>query len=411
MKTLVRYEFQKILRKKSTLIILAVSLLVTAFFYILPILQYQTYDREEVIRGLAGIAFDRARYDQLSVVLTDDYICEAFRQYQELFENPDNIGYDGNDSFLIGDAYWNFVAPRENLLYMLAANYDAPGEITGLNRLPHMDLEAGAGFYQAREEKISLLLDTPSRQLSQAQKSYWQNLNSQVDIPLSYGYYKGWEIILESFELLMFALLAVSIVLAPVFAGEYQAGTDAVILSARYGKTRLVTAKILASFLFGLTAFTLHILAAFGPLLLTFGTDGWNLPLQAAGTTIPYPFTFMQAVLINLGILYLVLLAVISLTLLLSARMKSPYTVLMVLVPVLFLPMFLSPNGTTGLYNLTLFLLPYRASMPEIGKYISYQLGGLVFDVLSMRAIVYTLVTVCLLPLIRTGFRKHQVGA
>ena len=100
----------------------------------------------------------------------------------------------------------------------------------------------------------------------------------------------------------------------------------------------------------------------------------------------------------------------IGLTLFLSAKMKSPYLVLIVLVPVLFLPLFLSPNGTTGAYNLTLFLLPYRSTMPEIGKYISYQIGGMVFDVFSIRAILYAALTIMMLPLARLGFQKHQVA-
>lgn len=189
-----------------------------------------------------------------------------------------------------------------------------------------------------------------------------------------------------------------------------QAGTDAVILSGKYGKTKLVTAKIISSLLFGILAFTLHIIVAFGLPLAAFGTDGWNLPMQIAGLTIPYPYTFLQATLINLGVIYLVLIVMIGLTLLLSAKMKSPYLVLVVLVPVLFIPLFLSPNGTTGAYNLTLFLLPYRSTMPEIGKYISYQIGGMVFDVLSVRAILYAVLTAVMLSLARLGFKKHQVA-
>lgn len=124
--------------------------------------------------------------------------------------------------------------------------------------------------------------------------------------------------------------------LAPVFSGEYQAGTDAVILSAKYGKTKLAAAKIAASLLFGTAAFILHIVVACGLPLAAFGADGWNLPLQIANTIIPYPLTFLQAVLINIGIIYLVLLAMVGLTLLLSAQMKSPYLVLIILVPILF---------------------------------------------------------------------------
>ena len=42
--------------------------------------------------------------------------------------------------------------------------------------------------------------------------------------------------------------------------------------------------------------------------------------------------------MLNIGIIYLVLLGMIGLTLFLSSRMKSPYLVLIVLVPVLFIP-------------------------------------------------------------------------
>lgn len=407
---LIKYEFLKILRRKSTIIVMAVSLLVTAFLFGLPVMQYQTYNEDGVIKGIEGIAYKKAQYERLSIPLTDEYIAETISEYQELFENPDNVGYDGNEKFLIGEAYWSFVAPRTKLLNMIASNYDNPGESSGYNKLPDLDMENGSAFYQTRGKKIETLLNTPSRELSDEQKEYWRNMNSQVDTPFQYGYYEGWEIIISSFELLMFALLAVCIVIAPVFSGEYQAGTDAVILAAKYGKTKLISAKTIASLLFGVLAFTLHVVVAFGIPLAAFGVDGWNLPLQIANTTIPYPLTFAQATFINIGVICLVLLAMIGLTLFLSAKMKSPYLVLIVLVPVLFLPLFLTPGGTTGLYNLILFLLPYRSTMPEVGKYISYQLGGLVLDALSMRAILYAVLTGVTLPFARLGFKKHQVS-
>jgi len=407
---LVKYEFLKILRKKSTLIVMAVSLLLTGFLFGLPIMQYQTYNQDDVIKGADGIAYEKEQYADLSVPLSEEYIAETIREVQELFVNPDNIGYDGNEQFLIGDAYWNGVAPREKLLNLIANTYSNPNEIWGYNNLPDLDIKDGASFYQTMKGKIKTLLNNPSRTLSKEQKDYWGSMADKVDTPLQYGYYEGWEVIISSFELLMFALLAVCIVVAPVFSGEYQAGTDAVILSAKYGKTKLTTAKIAASLLFGTAAFILHIVVACGLPLAAFGADGWNLPLQIANTTIPYPLTFLQAVLINIGIIYLVLLAMVGLTLLLSAKMKSTYLVLVILVPILFIPMFLTPNGTTGAYNLLLFLLPYRSTMPEFGKYISYQFGSLVLDALTIRAVLYVFLTVIMLPLARLGFKKHQVA-
>lgn len=406
---LVKYEFLKIIRKKSTFIIMTASLLLTAFLFGLPIIQYQTYNQDGVIQGAQGIAYVKEQYS-MSVPLSEEYIAESIGEVQRLFADSQNVGYDGNERFLIGDAYWNHIAPREKLLNMIAKTYDSPQENSGYQKLAELEAAEYNNFYQAMEDKMQALRNTPSRGLSDAQKAYWSNMADKIKVHLQYGYFEGWEIIMSSFELLVFAILSICIAVAPVFCGEYQAGTDAVVLAGRFGKTKLITAKIAASFLFGLLAFLLHVVVACGLPLLAFGADGWNLPVQIANTTIPYPFTFLQAALVSIGVIYLILFAMISFTLLLSSKMKTPYLVIIVLVPVLFFPIFLTPNGTTGTYNLTLFLLPYRAAMSDIGKYISYQFGNLVLDAFSMRAILYAMLTVIMIPFAKRGFQKHQVA-
>lgn len=410
MEDLIQYEFLKLLRRKATVVTMAVSLIATAFLFGLPVLQYRTYSREGAIQGMEGIAHQKACYSAVSGTLTEDDITQTIREYQRLFENPENVGYDGSETKLVDDAYWGFVAPREKLLRVIASNYDDPGEYSGYDKFPTLDLTDGAKFYQSREEKIETLLNTPSRGLSDGEKAYWRELNSQVDTPLQYGYYEGWDVLSSSFELLMFAMLAVCMVIAPVYAGEYQTKTDAILLSARYGKTKLTAAKWIASLLFGLAAFTLHVLIAWGLPLAAFGTDGWNLPVQIANTAIPYPFTFLENALATLGVVYLVLLAMICVTLLLSAKLRSPYLVLAVLVPMLFLPVFLTPDGTAGLYNKILYLLPYRCTMSEISRYVSYSFGGAVLDVLSVRRIVYAIVAATCIPWAGIAWRRHQVA-
>lgn len=52
---LIKYEFLKIVRKKSTLIVMGISLLLTAFLFGLPILQFQTYNQEGAIKGLKAL--------------------------------------------------------------------------------------------------------------------------------------------------------------------------------------------------------------------------------------------------------------------------------------------------------------------------------------------------------------------
>lgn len=127
------------------------------------------------------------------------------------------------------------------------------------------------------------------------------------------------------------------------------------ILGKKLTLTIMAISLILTSFLFGLP-------------LIAFSTDGWNLPLHIANLSIPYPFTFLQATFIHIGIPFFVQIAMSSLTRFLSAKMKSPYFVLIVLVPVLFIPIFLTPNGTTGAYNLTLLFLPYPKPSPNLAN-------------------------------------------
>ena len=44
------------------------------------------------------------------------------------------------------DAYWNGIAPRENLLGLIARNYAAPNESVGYNALTGLDVSGGADF-------------------------------------------------------------------------------------------------------------------------------------------------------------------------------------------------------------------------------------------------------------------------
>lgn len=410
MMNLIKYEFLKLAKRKSSLAVVLAGIVVTAFLFMLPTFQSKYYTQDGAVEGMAGIAIEKADVEATAGLLTGDLIAQNVEEYQRLFDNPANVGTDGQEEYIIGDAYWNFVAPRERMLQLIAANYDDPGDYRGLSTLRSLDRAACEDFYRARDEKIALTLENPSRELTEDAKSYWSSMGDSVAEPFDYGWFKGWDIILASFELLVFAILAVCIALAPAFAGEYTAGTDAVILSSRYGKSKLGRAKIIAAYLFSLAAFTLIVAIALAIPLLSFGFDGWDKPVQISNTVIPYNLTFLQATLLNLGVIYLVLGGMIALTLLLSSKLKSPYLVLVVLVPLLFLPLFLTPSGTTDIYNQTLFLLPYRATMPELSKFITYQVGPLVMDAFTMRAVTYLVIIAVCAPLSARFFKRHQVS-
>ena len=85
---------------------------------------------------------------------------------------------------------------------------------------------------------------------SDAERAYWTEKQGGVGEPLAYGYAGGWSDVLACLGFFAFAMVAVCIALTPVFSGEYQDRTDAVLLSSRYGRSKLVAAKIVAALAF-----------------------------------------------------------------------------------------------------------------------------------------------------------------
>ncbi|MBO4617908.1 MAG: ABC transporter permease subunit [Lachnospiraceae bacterium] len=410
MKTLIKYEFTKYLRRKLTMVAMLVSLAVTALLFGLPCLQFQYVKQEDSIKGIEGIEAMKEDYADQNVFITETLVEESIEEVTELFADKDNVGYDGTEEFLIGDAYWNNVAPKETLLRLIASNYVPEGEYASYESLRTLSKENAENFYTIREDKINEILNDSTYEMSAAQKAFWREKVDSVKTPIEYGYHESWKILYTCFELFIVAMLSISICVAPVFCGEYQSGTDAVILSGKYGKTKLSTAKIIASMIFATLAYLVHVAVALGVIFISFGVSGGNLPIQADGLTIPYALTYSQVMVKNLVIIYVVLMAIVALTLLLSAKSKNALSVVAVLIPIFFIPVFMSPNGVKGVFNFILLMMPYRATMPEIGKYISFDIFGMTLDLWTVRLILYALLLTVSIPLAKNGFRKHQVA-
>lgn len=125
---LIKYEFLKLAKRKSSLAVVLVGIVVTAFLFMLPTFQSKYYTQDGAVEGMAGIAIEKADVEATAGLLTGDLIAQNVEEYQRLFGDPANVGTDGQEEYIIGDAYWNFVAPRERMLQLIAANYDDPGD-------------------------------------------------------------------------------------------------------------------------------------------------------------------------------------------------------------------------------------------------------------------------------------------
>ena len=64
------------------------------------------------------------------------------------------------------------------------------------------------------------------------------------------------------------------------------------------------------------------------------------MPLQIASISSPYGVSFKEAVLLCIVIDYIVMLGIVSITLFLSSKMNSPFSVLVVILLVIIIPLF-----------------------------------------------------------------------
>ncbi|MBW9171489.1 hypothetical protein K2F43_09730 [Clostridium estertheticum] len=413
--SLMTFEFKKLAKKRTNIITVLISVILTIIFFALPIIQFEAYDTKgNQYTGFKAIALKKEQSKELSSsTITEETVTKAIKEYQKLFSKPENIiKSELGDPSLKENVYIKYVSPKFQYFSMISQNYEKPDENLGLSNLLNINLQDGSKFYETRNNKISALLNMNEgdRNYSAQEKTFWLNKSSKIQEPYTYGYYKGWYEILSNLGTLIFTLLVICITIAPVFAGEYQCGADAVILASKYGKTKVITAKIISAFAFATMVFFLNVIFAVAIPLLCFGIEGWNLPMQIHNTIIPYPVTFASCTFICICVSYAVMLGTVSFTLMLSARLKTPFTVLIIDVVVLLISFFMKPGADNGVFSGILYLLPYKSlTADEFASYLSYSFGGLTISLILMRIVVYGVMAIVFLPFVKNAFRKHQV--
>lgn len=417
---LVRFELKKLLVRRTSLIACAGILVMLCGIMTLNIVQTKTTSSaDEVLSGTAAIAYQKEKTAAHEGVLTVERVQDEVAAYQELaFSKVDpadvsglsdqaaytlmNQAYDEDEFRAIYDAYYSYLfSPwKEGALepYQVAAQ---------------LDDGAADGFYEAIADKLQRTLDDGmggTWVYSDAERAYWTEKQDAVGEPLAYGYAGGWSDVLACLGFFAFAMVAVCVALTPVFAGEYQDRTDAVLLSSRYGRSKLVAAKIIAALVFATAYFALATLIIMGAALAFFGAEGGDLPVQVLSLGIPYDLTMAEATWTAVGIAYLMTLGFAALTLLLSSKLRSQLAIFVACAALIFLAGMVPSGGNAVLLH-ALYLFPLNALIDQVlfNALVSYEVGPFVVDLMGLLVGVYALVLVVCVPLAARAFRRHQV--
>ena len=361
---LVKFEFKKLFNKKMNIIVIIVCLFFITLLFSMAGKDFLATDNSgKSYKGKEAISVRKEQMKEISGTLTNEKIIKEIEKLQELHNDPNNLitNSDGEVDFK-RKIYNEYLNNRLNLLTNINrvyANYNA----SYINELFNINLNEQKDFYETRRQRIEEKLNQSydGKTYTSQEKEFWLEKSNNTKIPFEYDFYYGYSKLYSTYEMLIIGVIAICICLASVFAGEYQNGTDKILLTTKYGKSKGVTAKIIASYIFAILVFTIYLIFAIGPIFLMFGTDGGNLPIQLSNILSPYALTFFQSLLYNIVISYTVLLGMVGLTLFLSSKLKNPMNVLVIDIAIIILPVFLSIKSAFGILNKILFLMPYNA--------------------------------------------------
>lgn len=226
------------------------------------------------------------------------------------------------------------------------------------------------------------------------------------------GYVDGWLSTSRNMVRVFVALaLAVIIMLAPIFSGEYE-GVDNIILTSKYGKTKCATAKVIAGII---TAILTTTLVAAINLLLAFvfyGTEGLDCSILFAPSDyveafIPFNITCGTLLKYQILLAFTCTLSVTGITLFLSAISKNQIVALVAAMAIFLFPVLLPITEVNPLFRLV-GLLPIYYVLAISLLSVEQMSNGMLYAIWAIPAALLFLGVGA--GISRRVFAKHQVS-
>lgn len=231
------------------------------------------------------------------------------------------------------------------------------------------------------------------------------------DEEIRIGYVDGWLSTSRNMVRIFAALaLALIVMLAPVFSGEYE-GVDNIILTSKYGKTGCAAAKGIAGII---TAVLTTVFPAAVPLLsglLFYGTEGLHCsilfaPREYTEAFIPFNITCGTLLKYQVLLAFTCALSVTGMTLLLSAVSKNQIVALAASVAFFLFPVLLPIAETAPLFRIVGLLPLYHALAVSLLS-VEQLSGGALYAIWAIPAALLFLGVG--LRVSRRAFANHQV--
>ncbi len=403
------YEIKKVFSgygNKIALFILGILIIVLLGFCINDSVWVNENGEEE--KGFSAIHKLKEASVEWSGLLTEDRIAQVINENGKINNTPEaqsedtrqqNIAYGWKQGF---DEIRNLI----NYSFCEFREYD-------YYKVDSLSTADASNFYTNRIESLEKWLDGEAKYYySNVEKEYFINQYEKMKEPLDYEYMDGWKKLLEyASTILMIMTIIIGVIVAPIFSCEKQLNSDSVFYAAFHGRGKAVLAKVKAGFFITTIIYWSTMLIYTCTILSVFGVSGAGCQIQAADAWKSfYNITNLQEYIIVLFGGYVGCVFMSSLTMFVSAKLKS--TVLAAIVPfiLIFAPTFLSSinnrllSGIMGLFPDQLLQMNRVINLFNI-----YEIREKVFGSALLLFIIYILLTLLLQPVIYRIYRKSEI--
>lgn len=240
------------------------------------------------------------------------------------------------------------------------------------------------------------------------QKKFLEKQYEKITMPLYYEAKDSWDI-MEMYAETYGIILAIIIgfLASGIFAEEFQTGAEAVFFSTKYGRTKATKNKIVTGLLMTTIVYWIGVgiltLISFGIM----GLSGFRTPYQIDQPYSIYAMTYGQYYFLILVCGYIASLLAASVTMFVTAKMHTRN----IAVGIPFFLYCLMPfigralSSFTTFFNLTPDLL--FNIMGCVKNPIVFQIGTMVFRQVPMIMLIYTIVSIILLPFVYQSYCRY----
>ena len=394
---LIRFEYRKMIVKRSMIIILLLAVFLTACTSVGPLMGDYYVKGEKLESNYDGMKKDREYIRSLAGrELGSDLLSEAIEAYTRI-PNTDGKYTDLED-------YHQYARPYSEIYHIIRRVY----RLSDWKEVKSISQEDINNFYSIRQRMIEKNIEETT--MSAIEKEASIKLSRQVHTPFIYSYTGGYTNFLQQmYTTAILICFICAICIAPIFAGEYVDKMDSLILSSKYGKNKIIYAKIFTGISFSILLSILLTGVSYITIMMFYGWDGGNSPIQLFLPLSIQPFTMKQAAFLYFNVVIFGNILSSSLTMLLSSKLRSPFMVIVIMTVFTILPMFLSISQDVlwiyHLYNLIPANMFYLDNITSI-YFINFL--GLVVQPYVIILAFGIILSIILLPLVYRNFKNHN---